>query len=86
MKVKTVNQLRHLNNIYRECCSTMASNWLPYNPRWINQLYAFFNNYFWLPCHKCNTKFGGHEWMCSEDGQGICPKCSLEKYNETQTF
>jgi hypothetical protein len=82
----TVNGLRRLNNDYRRRCSTQGPNYISYGPRWFNQLYAFLNSYFWLPCHLCDTKFGGHEWMCSDGGQGICPKCSLKQYNETGNF
>lgn len=85
-KIKTVNQLIKINNNYRKRCSTQGSNWLPYRPRWINQLYANLIGYFWLDCHLCGKYFGGHEWMCSDGGMGICPKCSLKQYNKNGHF
>lgn len=57
---------------------------LPYHPRWLNRLYAFLANYFWLPCACCGRMFGGHEWIASchtiwdkehRDGKATCPRC-----------
>lgn len=83
-KVKNVDDLRVM--YYLTVQTTQSANNIPYRPRWFNQLYAFICGYFWLPCHLCGTKFGGHEWLCSEGGQGICPKCSLKQYNENEHF
>lgn len=30
-------------------------------PRFLHKFYAWFNNYFWIPCPKCGRPFGGHE-------------------------
>jgi hypothetical protein len=29
--------------------------------------FADAHGYFWLPCPRCGTWFGGHEWGSSED-------------------
>ena len=51
-------------------------------PRWFNRLYAFLNNYFWLPCPLCDRYFGGHEWFGENslwidyrNAKGVCLKC-----------
>lgn len=53
--------------------------------RWVQQVYAFFHGYFWMPCPLCGDFFGGHEWS-NRDGveilgeigvrQGICDRCA----------
>lgn len=54
-------------------------------PRWIHQLYAWVNGYYWLPCPRCGRWTGGHEGGCSRDpcavmvdatsGQIVCQDC-----------
>lgn len=49
--------------------------------RWLNQLYASLNNYFWLPCPLCSDHFGGHElsgnlYLGNGRGQGVCFDCA----------
>lgn len=49
--------------------------------RWLNQLYASMNNYFWLPCPLCGYHFGGHElsgslYLGSGRGQAVCFDCA----------
>ena len=53
-------------------------------PRFIHQLYAFLNGYFWLPCPICGQYFGGHEssgiglmkdWSSASL---VCPNCKIE--------
>jgi len=83
-KIKNVDDLRIL--YYLTVQTTASTNNIPYWPRWFNQLYANLYSYFWMPCHLCGRKFGGHEWICSKDGKGICPKCSLKQYNKTEQF
>ena len=79
--MKTVRQLR--KHYFSSRWTNAVNHHLPYKPRWINFLYATLLGYFWLPCHKCNTKFGGHESYASEDYKCICPKCGIKQYNET---
>lgn len=57
--------------------------------RKFNQLYAWFNGYFWLPCSYCKQMTGGHEWEIDRPstipdpqypddggrGVGICSDC-----------
>ena len=85
-QLKSENQLRELYYLTRE--TTAKNHHLPFRPRWINQLYAFFGRYFWLPCHICGQYSGGHEWMGSDDNTmtGICPTCTLKVYNDTGWF
>lgn len=88
-KIKNVDELRKLYNQYirnKTIITNEKPNIIPYKPRIINELYAMIFGYFWMPCHLCGTKFGGHEWLCSDNHKGICPNCSLKKYNETQSF
>lgn len=60
--------------------------------RKLNQWWASFRGYFWLPCPLCGKMFGGHEWRDydgkgssipdpaypagSGRGIGICPDCT----------
>lgn len=83
-KIKNVNDLRKLYNL--TVITSASLNYIPYRPRWFNQLYAYLSGYFWLCCHLCGTKYGGHEWLCSKDQQGICPECSLKEYNKNGHF
>jgi hypothetical protein len=87
----SVNEMRkHLRTIKQ------TDNWLPFYPRWINQLYAYFKGYYWEPCPVCGEKFGGHEWygaliishglLFKEDKEGICPMCALVHYKQTGMY
>jgi hypothetical protein len=52
-------------------------------PRIFHRIYAFWTNYFWIPCPICGKYFGGHEWQSEytlwdknfTTGKGICPRC-----------
>lgn len=83
-KLKNENELRKLYFLTR--MTTQINHRLPFNPRFINQIYANINAYFWLDCHKCGQNFGGHEWYGSDNCTGICPSCVLKHYNETGEF
>ena len=80
-KLKNGDAVRRLYNLTVQ--TSANNNLIPFRPRFINKWYAHLMGYFWLPCHKCGKKFGGHEWYGSEAHQGICPRCVLKRYNET---
>lgn len=46
-------------------------------PRWIHNLWAKLNGYFWLACPVCGRMFGGHEVRHAvaliDAGQCVCP-------------
>jgi len=51
-------------------------------PRWLHKAYANSCGYFWLPCPRCDRKFGGHEkgWGIPQHWslggfKGLCPLC-----------
>lgn len=59
--------------------------------RFLNRVFAWWANYFWLPCPVCGRCFGGHEWKDIPGHQnslpvkiyrggshatGICPDCT----------
>lgn len=56
----------------------------------LSQFYAWVFGYFWLPCPKCGTMFGGHQVAPGgahiiverPDGQHcmcVCPACDTEE-------
>jgi hypothetical protein len=58
-------------------------------PRWVHRIYARCLGYFWLPCPRCRTEFGGHEvvspagpqvgYFDNESGRPtfvLCPSCT----------
>ncbi len=52
-------------------------------PRFIAQLIAFFQGYFWLPCPICQKYFAGFEdggflMTHVSGGWGVCPDCADE--------
>ena len=59
----------------------------PLNPdRDTAKAYAETNGYFWLPCPRCGTEFGGHEWdtptaiecrVYPNTGHGTCGQCGF---------
>jgi hypothetical protein len=62
-----------------------------YINRLYNQLYAFFNGYFWLPCPLCGKYFGGHEqygelMISWNHGKLTCFDCKSIADKENEKF
>lgn len=79
--LKNENEVRQY--YFLTTCTTAKNHRLPFHPRFINAIYAFFCGYFWLPCDICGKKYGGHETYGSKECTTICPRCVLKHYNET---
>lgn len=78
------NQLR--KHYFKVVQTTAINHHIPFKPRFLNKIYADICGYFWLNCHLCNNKFGGHEWYGSENMVGVCPSCTLKHFNKTGKF
>lgn len=85
MKIlQSENEVRQL--YFLTTSTTQTKHNIPFNPRILNRLYALLNANFWLPCHKCDQYFGGHEFYGSEGHVGVCPTCVLKHFNNTGKF
>ena len=83
----TLKDENHLRKHYFKTIQTSAVNHhIPFKPRFLNKLFANISGFFWLNCHLCDNKFGGHEWYGSNNMRGVCPTCVLKHFNETGTF
>lgn len=75
------NQLR--KHYFKTVQTTAVNHHMPFKPRFLNKIFAKINSFFWLNCHLCDEKFGGHEFYGSNKMVGVCPTCVLKHFNET---